>query len=120
MRRNGRRAILLHFGRDGFDNIDIEIGCLECEFAARGADEHIGENGNGVAPLNHAVHVSEGLEQRGLFNRNLHEGLFRRNLSKNGPPEPARREPLAEDDGRSARKSQAGGAHCRVHSQQKP
>ena len=56
---NSGRAFLGDVGRDGLGRLEVEIGALQRQFAALGLDQHIGEDRNGVAPLDDAMHVSQ-------------------------------------------------------------
>ncbi len=49
------------FGGEALGQFDFHIRRGEEEFALRGLEEHVGENGNGVATFNHALHVGRGL-----------------------------------------------------------
>ena len=49
---------------DRLDHLEVEIGRLQAR-ACRllGADQHVGEDRNGVAPLDHAMHVAQRLQE---------------------------------------------------------
>jgi len=57
---------------DGLDHLEVEVGRLERELGALGADQHVGENRNGVAPLDHAMHVGQRSQELGALDRDLH------------------------------------------------
>src|SRR4029077_17055636 len=69
---------------------------LERELGALGANENIGENRNGVAPLDHAMDVGERSQELGALDRDLHAeprsmasespGTGRRLASRRGCP----------------------------------
>ena len=69
------RAAWPHFGGDRVDHLKIEVGGFEREFRPVGADEHVAENGNGVAPLHHAMDVAERAQQLGTLYGDLHRGI---------------------------------------------
>ena len=58
----------------GMVSIDfqVEVGRLQGELALLGADQHVGEDRNRVAPLDHAVHVPDRFEERGALDGDLH------------------------------------------------
>ena len=63
-----------HFGGYGFDYFNIEIGCGKAQICARGLNENIGQDRNGVAPLHDTLHMIERPEKRSSFNRHTHNG----------------------------------------------
>ena len=73
--RHGRRAAGPSFGRDGVGYFKIEVGRLQAEFRAIGADEHVGEDRNGVAPLHGAMHVPERPQQFRTLYGDLHRNI---------------------------------------------
>jgi hypothetical protein len=59
VRGDGRRAAGADLGRDRLGNLEIEIRCFEGELRFVRLDQHIREDWNGVAALNHAVDMAE-------------------------------------------------------------
>ena len=60
------------FGGDGVGHFEIEVGRLQAQLRAVGAKQHVGENGNGVAPLYRAMHMPERPQQFGTLYGDLH------------------------------------------------
>ena len=56
---NGGRAGLADLGRHGLDDLEVEVGRLQRQLAAFGAEKNVRQNRDGVAPLDHAVDVAE-------------------------------------------------------------
>ncbi len=63
------------FGRDGVGDLEIEVGRLQAEFRAIGANEHVGKDGNGVASFDGAMHVPERPQQFRTLNGDLHRNI---------------------------------------------
>ena len=60
--RHGRGTGGLDLGLDGFDHLEIEIGRHQLDAAVgAGLDQHVGEDRNGVAPLNHGLDMAQAL-----------------------------------------------------------
>src|SRR4029077_6945159 len=82
MRRHRGRTARRDFGRDGIGDLEIEIGCLEAEFAAVGLHQHVCQNWNGVTPLDHAMDVAQRLQKFCTLDGNFHGktrfGAFKR------------------------------------------
>ena len=55
--------VLGHLGGDRLDDLDIEIGGGELDAVALRLHQDIGQDRNGVAPLDHALHMVERLEK---------------------------------------------------------
>jgi len=72
MRRHRRRAGRPDFGRNRLAHFDIEIGRLEGELGIFCLDEHVCENRNGVAALDHSMHMSKRFQQCCALDGNLH------------------------------------------------
>ena len=58
-----RGAGLVDRGRHGVDDLHVEVGRLQRQLAAFGADQHVGEDRDRVAPLDDAMDVVEGLQE---------------------------------------------------------
>src|SRR5262249_28715633 len=72
MGRHRGGAAGVDLGCQSFGDFEIEIGSLQGELGNLGTQQHIGENWNRVATLDHAMHMGQRLEQVGAFDRNLH------------------------------------------------
>src|SRR5262249_6198957 len=59
-------------GGDRLGDLDIKVGRFEGELRFLRLDQHVGENWNGVAPLDHAVDMAERLQQRCAFDGDFH------------------------------------------------
>ena len=70
--RRGNLARAFDTARRLVDDLHVEVGCRERHRVALGRQEHIGQDGDGVAPLDHVLHVSQGLEQSRAFDGKLH------------------------------------------------
>ena len=57
---------------DRLDDLEIEIGGLQAQRRLLGPDQHVGEDRNGVAPLDHAMHVAQRLQQLCALDGDLH------------------------------------------------
>jgi hypothetical protein len=53
-------------------SLEIEVGSFETELGAVRAKQNIGENGNRVAALDHAMHVAQRLQQFRTLDSDLH------------------------------------------------
>ena len=62
-------------GRDRIGHFKIEVGRLQAQRGAIGAQEHVGQNRNGVAPLDRAMHMAERSQQFGTLNGDLHRNI---------------------------------------------
>ena len=72
VRRHGGRAARRDLGRDGLVHLEIEVGRLQRQLAAFGAQQHIGEDRDGIAPLDHAMHMTERFQQLRALDGDLH------------------------------------------------
>ena len=63
VRGNRARARLLDRGRHAVDDLHVEVGRLQRQLVALGAQEHVGEDRDGVAPLDDAMDVVERLQE---------------------------------------------------------
>ena len=73
VRRNGGRARLIDRGRDRFVDLQIEIGRHQLQRALGGRlDQHVGQDRDGVAPLDHRLDMAEALQKGRAFDRRLH------------------------------------------------
>jgi hypothetical protein len=72
MRRGGRCASSTNLGIKLFDDIKIHIGGVEAEPTVRHFNLNVVEDRNGIAALDHALHVPKGLQQSGSFNGYFH------------------------------------------------
>jgi hypothetical protein len=70
-RRRGR-ARLADFGRHRVDDGQIHVGRSQRQPPFSGLDQDVGENRDGIAPLDGRLHVGQCLEQRSAFNGQLH------------------------------------------------
>ena len=72
-RRRGASRARHGDARDIFHHRDFHIGRGQFQRAGRTCfDHHIGEDGDGVATLNHALHMGQRLEQNRPVNREFH------------------------------------------------
>ncbi|MEZ0058327.1 hypothetical protein ABIF26_003835 [Bradyrhizobium elkanii] len=46
------------FGGQGLRHLEVEVGRFQRQFGALGADQHVAEDRDGVATLDHAVNVT--------------------------------------------------------------
>jgi hypothetical protein len=74
VRRHGGGPARRHLGGDGLGHFEIEIGGLEGQLRFVGLDQHIGQNRDRVAPLDHAMDVAQRLQQSRAFDSDLHAG----------------------------------------------
>ena len=76
VRRGGRAAASLDLRRYPFDDLEIHVSSAKCKRPAPrlaiGAEQHIRENRDRVAPFDHALHVAQGLQKSGPFDREFH------------------------------------------------
>ena len=72
VRRHGGGAARRDLGGDAVGDFEIEVGGLQAELALVGLDQHVGENRDGVAPLHHAMHVAQRLQQFCTLDCNFH------------------------------------------------
>ena len=79
MRGRGGRAVAQHVGGDGFDDLDVEIGRGQLQPALGRLDQDIRQNRDRVAPLDHALHMSQRLQESAAFNIDLHRAAGSRN-----------------------------------------
>jgi hypothetical protein len=82
VRGHGRRPGGAGFGGDRVGHFEIEVGRLEAQLRAVGANQHISQNGNRVATLDRAVHVTERLQQLRTLNGNLHRHIPFKGVAK--------------------------------------
>ena len=80
----GRRALS---GERG-DHFEIHVGRGERELGALGAQQHVRQDRDGVAPLDDALHMSQSAEQRGAFDGQFHGWRF--TLAGGGKPCPGK------------------------------
>ena len=69
---NCGRAILGDVGCNQFGRLKVEIGALQREFPVACLDQHIGEDRDGVAPLDDAMHVPKRFKQDRTLDGDLH------------------------------------------------
>jgi hypothetical protein len=69
---DGRRAVLGDIGGDPLGRLEVEIRALQRQFAVTCFDQHIGEDRNGVAPLDDAMHVPKRFKQDRTLDGDLH------------------------------------------------
>ena len=70
--RDGRRACALDLGGGVVDDLDIEVGRAEDDRVAFGLDQDVGEDRDGVAPLDHGLRLTDRLEKRAAFDAEFH------------------------------------------------
>jgi hypothetical protein len=58
--------------RQRFRHLEIKVGGLQRQPRIFGADQHVAEDRNGVAPLDHAMDVAQRLQELRAFDGNLH------------------------------------------------
>ena len=87
MRRNGRGTGGRGFSRQRLGDFEIEVGGFQRQPRVLGPDQHVAEDRNGVAPLDHAVHVAQRFQELRAFDGNLHchTRLIRRGKSRAAP-----------------------------------
>jgi hypothetical protein len=59
MRRHRGGAAGRNLRVHGVDHFQVKISSLQAELGLVSADQHISENGNGIAALHHAVNAPE-------------------------------------------------------------
>ncbi len=72
---HGRDAARRHIGRDRLEDFEIEIGRLEGELPALGANKHIGQDRNSAAPLDHTMDMRQRAQQLGPLDSDFHAAL---------------------------------------------
>ncbi len=72
MRRRRGSAFAGDLSRNHLDDLEVHVGGGEREPSLLGPDHDVGENGDGVAALDHALNMSQGSEQRGAFDCEFH------------------------------------------------
>src|SRR5262249_11880231 len=72
VRRYRGRAAGADLGGDRLGDLDVEVGRFEGELRFLRLDQHVGENWNGIAPLDHAMDMAERLQERCAFDGDLH------------------------------------------------
>ncbi len=77
VRRQGSGAGLADIGGNRFCDFEIEIGRLELQAGAAGAQKDIGEDRNRRAPLDDAMDVTERFKQSRSLKRNFHGAAIR-------------------------------------------
>jgi hypothetical protein len=73
--RGGDLALALDPGRRLVGDLHVEIGGRERHGLSVGREQHVGQDGDGVAPLDHALHMPERLQQRRPLDRQLHSSV---------------------------------------------
>ena len=97
------------------DHLEVEIGRLQRSAALVGAQQHVRQDRDGVAPLDDAMDMAQGLQQGGPFDRDLHGSDPSGAMAPNGECAAAGRGPApGRQNGRSpeAAKSAAGRPEC--------
>ena len=56
-------------------DLEIEVCGLQAELAAVGLDQHVRQNGNGIAPLDHAMHVTQRPQKFCTLDCNFHRKI---------------------------------------------
>ncbi len=75
MGRHRGRAAGASFGRNCIGDFDVEVGGFERELRTVGVQQDIGEDRNGIAPLDHAMDVAQRFQQFGTLDRDLHREI---------------------------------------------
>ena len=70
---DGAGARLLDRGRHAVDDLHVEVGRLQRELVAIGAQQHVGQDRDGVAPLDDAMDVVERLQEVRPFDSDAHD-----------------------------------------------
>ena len=74
----GCRTGALDLGRGLVEHLDVEVGGAELDAVAFGFDQHVGQDRDGVAALDHRLRLADGLEQRATFYTEFHRLSLRR------------------------------------------
>ena len=85
MRRNGRRAVLGDVGWNRLGSLEVEVGALQRQPAVPGLDQHVGEDRDGVAPLDDAMDVPKRFKQDRTLDGDLHRMKSQVSLTRNAP-----------------------------------
>ena len=72
MRRHGGGAAGRGFRRQRFGHLEVEVGRLQRQPGVFGADQHVAEDRDGVAALDHAMDVAQRFQQLRAFDGDLH------------------------------------------------
>ncbi|MFK4607304.1 hypothetical protein ABIF57_006756 [Bradyrhizobium diazoefficiens] len=72
VRRHGGGAGSRGFRGQGFRHLEVEVGRLQRQFRVLGPDQHIAEDRNRIAALDHAVDMAQRFQELRAFDRNLH------------------------------------------------
>jgi hypothetical protein len=72
VRRNSRGPRRPHHRRDALGHFDVEVGRPQVDAAVSGLEQHIGEDGIGVAAFHHTMHVAQRLEQMVALESDFH------------------------------------------------
>ena len=72
MRRHGGRAAGRGFRGKRLRHLKVEVGGLQRQPRVFGADQHVAEDRNGVAALDHAMDVAQRLQELRAFDGDLH------------------------------------------------
>ncbi len=84
MGRHRGGARIQNVRRHGLGDLDIEVGRLQLQAVLGGAQQDVGEDRDGVAPLHHPVHVAERSEEGRALDSDSHRRI--RDLSQQRPP----------------------------------
>ena len=76
VRRRRGGPWLRHFGRQLVDHRQIHIGRGQRQGRPLRFDQDIGEDGDGIAALDDALHMRQGFQERGAFNGQLHDAML--------------------------------------------
>ena len=63
MRRGRGGAVLTDIGRDTFVDRKVHVGRRQAEQTTLGIEQHVGQDRNGIAPLDDALHMRQRLQQ---------------------------------------------------------
>jgi hypothetical protein len=72
MRRHRGGAAGRGFRRKRLGDLEVEVGGLQRQPPAFGADQHVAQDRNGVAALDHAMDVAQRFQELRALDGNLH------------------------------------------------
>ena len=97
VRGRGGRAVAQHVGRDGFDDLDVQIGGGELQRALGRLDHHVREDRDGVAPFDDALNMAQRLQKSAAFDVDFHGSSDCRAVPRKAPSGPLARPPEVLD-----------------------
>jgi hypothetical protein len=75
MRRHRRRAAGSGFRGECFRHLEVEVGRLQRQAGIFGTDQHIAENRDGVAALDHAMDMAQRFQELRTLDGDLHSNI---------------------------------------------